>query len=479
MIDIGAFYKKVTQHGVIRNISVLSICNGVGLLIGMIINIRLARVMSPASFGQYGVLSAIVVTFLVIASLGLQNVVIRSIARNRTYSKDFFFSSFILKSIGFFCATAFLVIYQLFIVSSPPEYFTILLLILSLLSFCIIDEFQNIALGMEQMDFTGYINVLTSFLLLIVFWLLPEQSFTVRNVFAIYIVSQFFKAILLYIALIKKKLFTGNIRQEPRRDHLKSLFLQGIPFYILALCSMISNQFPVLFLDVNAGEEQVAFYNTANKLLQPMTLVIATTMSVLFPHLSKLFTEDKKKYQTQVKSIFSLITIAGIVLAFAVALFRNEVVFLIYGEEYRQTGYVMAYQCWYLVFFALFCFIGTILGSSDKQKLLSILSVFYALVSTPIIWIGSKYGAEALSVSFIIASIINMIYHWIVLQKNLPEPLSFKFSLGIFSFLLVSFSLSLLIPPDLNLFVKLIIIFACVSAFVLFECRKRKQTGIK
>jgi len=228
---------------------------------------------------------------------------------------------------------------------------------------------------------------------------------------------------------------------------------------------MLFNQLPILFLNLNSGAAEVAYFNTANKLLLPITLFITTAMTALFPNLSKLYIVDKIIYKEKIRTALFAIALLGVVGAVTVSFFSSEIVSVLYGHEYQNTSLVMTYQCWFIIAFAFFCFFGSIFSSADKQKLLSYLSIAYAIVSVPILWVGSLYGAEYLSLAFIVTAVINMSYHWYFMQKILPSPLSIAFTIKLFSFIVLPFCFSFLIPNQLGLSVKIFIYLCSLGLF--------------
>ncbi|WP_396186345.1 oligosaccharide flippase family protein [Flavobacterium sp.] len=455
--------KKFPKKSFVRNFSVLLSTNLLVSLIGMITSIYIARVLSPVHYGEYSVVLSVIGIFQVLASLGLSTTVTREVARNQDNSKQLFKVSIWAYWGGFFIASFFLLIYMLLEKESNSEVL-IGLMILSLFSQSLWTLYENIAFGMQRMEYSGFINLIMTSLLFVTYILIPTKNISVELVLLVSVIAQFFKDGLYYFYCKKNKLFTGEVNESKSlRIDVFKLIKDSLPFLIMGGFSMMSNQLPVLFLNANSGPEQVAYFNTANKLLLPITLFITTAMTALFPNLSKLYYENKESYKDKIKTALFAIAVLGVFGAVTVSFFRSEIVSLLYGNAYQSTGLVMAYQCWFIIAFAFFCFFGSIFSSADKQKLLSYLSIAYAIVSVPILWIGSKYGAEYLSLAFIITAVINMSYHWYFMQKILPTPLTSTFTLKLFGLIILPFGFSFLIPQNLGLGSKFFIYFGIIG----------------
>ncbi|MCF8320868.1 MAG: oligosaccharide flippase family protein [Flavobacterium sp.] len=462
---IKVFLEKFPKKSFVRNFSVLLSTNLLVSLIGMVTSIYIARVLSPIHYGEYAVILSTIAIFQVMASMGLSATVTRAVARNQENSKPIFKASIWAYSGGFFIASFFLLLYML-LVNETNSGFMIVLMILSLFSQSLWSIFENIAFGMQRMEYSGLINLILTGLLFVTYIVIPKAYISVALVLMVTVVAQLFKDGLYYYFCKKNKLFTVEVFEKGSYKTNAFQFVKdSLPFLIMGGFSMMSNQMPILFLNANSGAEQVAFFNTANKLLLPITLFITTAMTALFPNLSKIYLVDKESYKEKIKTSLFAIALLGIFGAITVSFFRSEIVSLLYGKAYQNTGLVMAYQCWFIIAFAFFCFFGSVFSSSDKQKLLSYLSIAYAVVSVPILWVGSHYGAEYLSLAFIITSVINMSYHWYFMQKTLPTPLTNTFTLKLFGLIILPFGFCFLIPENLGLGLK-IFIYLCTIGVI-------------
>lgn len=68
-----------------------------------------------------------------------------------------------------------------------------------------------------------------------------------------------------------------------------------------------------------------------------------------------------------------------------------------------------------------------------NKKMLTKISVLYAIVSFPIFIIGSKYGAIGLSWAFVIAALINMTYQWYIFRRLLQNLISYSYGIVLIS----------------------------------------------
>ena len=293
----------------------------------------------------------------------------------------------------------------------------------------------------------------------------------------IYFILNALKTVVYFIALRKTGCLTGGADDVNWKENALYIIKQSLPYYYLNLLTLVSNQIPILFLEYRSGVEQVGFFNIANKILTPMNLILNTALIALFPNLSKIFISDNQLFVKRVKHIFVIISLLGIVGAFAVTFFRTEAISIIYGKKYISSVLVLSYQCWYMALYSLVCLIGTLLGAIDRQKELGYLSIVSTVIQVPILWVGSKYGAEYLSAAFLVATIIGFVIHAFVINNFLKHSLKFSFFVKIFLGFVVAYIISILIPGQLNFLIKCVLFIFIMTAalYVLYN----KYKGVK
>lgn len=469
-------HKLFKGHVFLKNFSYLIAGNITSRAINMVTNVIVARWLEPAGYGLYSLVLTYVSLYSAIASLGLQYIINKLVARNQDNSRKFFYICLVLRCIGYLIA----VVVFLFSDIASFHLDTIILYAVLIGIFCdsLWGGLQSIAFGMQRMEWNSIIDVSTAALTLFTYILLQLSSnnlITVETVTWIYIGIYIIKNITYWGVLEKTHLITGNYSiKSIQKKECKTIIRESSPFYILVLMGLFTNQLPIVFLEDHSGINEVAYFNTANKLLLPLTILLSNALTALFPNQSQSFVQDREKFWRTSKQMLLIIIIGGSLLAFSVSVLKDDIVWLLYGQNYNSTGNVMAYQCWYIVLFAVFSLNGNILGAADKQKILMVESIVYAVITTPIIYYGSFYGADGLSISYVIASVINLFYLYYILHKISKSIFNFR-TVIISLFILLFFScFAYLIPSDTTIIVKVGLIVLIWLLTYRFYVAKRK-----
>lgn len=469
-------FKSLTSNNkILKNFSVLTLSNAFTQFLLIFTSIRIARSLDPLLFGTYNLLQLHISIFVVIASFGLRNIIIRSIARDKSIVKKIFLISMVIRAVGFLLSI--FLFCSFFFLYGSYDILLFILVIQCILSTVIFDVLESIAFGLEKMEFSGIINLLSTLFWLLTILLIPKNQISLHLIFGLLVFFNSVKTIIYFLSIYKANYIKGFSEQNIGRVEVVSFLKECFPYYYLGLFTLLSNQIPLLFLQYRSGVEQIGYFNIANKVLMPINLVLTTALAAIFPNLSRLFVANYPQFIKNVKLIFILIALFSITGAFGVTLFRQEVIHLMYGEKYVSSSLVLGYQCWYIAIYSCVCLIGTILGAINKQKQLSYMSIVCTVIQVPILWYGSKYGAQYLSAAFLVATSITFIIHVYVINLYLKNDLSYLFYFKIFLIYIIAYCISLLTPVNFSFLNKVLIFLFIGTTSAYFLYRKYMLSG--
>lgn len=470
--------KSLTANNkILKNFSVLTLSNAFTQFLLIFTSIKIARSLDPLLFGTYNLLQLHISIFVVIASFGLRNIIIRSVARDRSIVKKIFFISIIIRIIGFLLSI--LLFCSFYFLYGSYDTLLFILVIQCILSTVIFDVLESIAFGLEKMEFSGIINFLSTLFWLLTILLIPKNQISLHLIFGLLVFFNSIKTIIYFFSIYKANYIKGFSEEAVDKVQILSFVKECFPYYYLGLFTLLSNQIPLLFLQYRSGVEQIGFFNIASKVLMPINLVLTTALAAIFPNLSRLFVANYPQFIKNVKLIFMLIALFSVTGAFGVTLFRKEVIHLMYGEKYVSSSLVLGYQCWYIAIYSCVCLIGTILGAINKQKQLSYMSIICTVIQVPILWYGSKYGAQYLSAAFLVATSITFIIHVYVINLYLKKEIPYFFYLKISAIYIIAYAISLLTPVHFSLLNKIIIFLIITITGGFFLNRKYNLSGKK
>lgn len=266
----------------LKNFSVLTVSSIVTQFLAMFIGIKIARILSPYNFGLYNLLLLHVTIFTVIASLGIRRIIIRNIARDKSNINALLTNSMILRFFGIlFAILAFSIYYYYF-----RSYTFILfgLVILSVLMMVSFDYFDSLAFGLEKMEFSGFVNLLSTICWLVAILVIPEEKLTLMLIFTVFAIYTGFKAGIYLLVIRSRTNYSPKLGSTTNTNNSALMLAkESLPFYYLDLFTLLSMQIPILFLEYRSGTEQIGYFNIASKVLLPINLVVNTSLSAISP----------------------------------------------------------------------------------------------------------------------------------------------------------------------------------------------------
>ena len=456
------------------------VCQG----LGMLSTIRIARELAPAGYGRYNLTQTLAGLGVVLAELGLRNVVIRETARRPERSGELLLISGLLRGAALAVAAGGILAYGRLSESGVSLAFGAAAMGM-MIGQSAWDLLEYIAFGHERMEYSAGINLAGSAIWMFAVWGAPRAWLTAAHVSLGYALLQSGKALAYGLAVRRAGYARGGARRASWRASATWLAGQGMPFYWLTLLTAASNQLPVLFLNHRSGAAQVGLYHLGWRLTNPLQMLVLAALSALYPGLSQAGAADAGRFMRSVERALVGITLLGVAGAAAISLLRQEVVLLLFGPAYRATADAMAYQCWYTELLSVYSLIGTALAARDRQKWLAGLCTCYTALATPILWWGAGRGAAGLALAIVAGAVLNMGYHWEVFQRRLPRRLGAAYTLRLLALQGAGMALAWLVPPGLPLAARLALALmglaaalgAALALFMAGEGRRPTSAG--
>lgn len=463
--------RTLFQNRVVKNFSYLTIGSAIAQIISFITVLKVTRILAPDDYGLFTFMAAQGLLITTIGDLGIRNIVIRSIARNYERTNDLVFNGIILRALALIVVSFLYVAYNYFLGSLTQEQL-ILIFVFSFIN-CFSNLFENAFIGHEKMLPVSLVGIVHSVLWFLAVYTLPAEMLTPNFLFTIFLGLHLAKAAILFGFLKRYGLFVGKVQNFWNSS--KTLLKESWPYFALILVMMPFTRFSNNFLDINSTIDEVGYFNLAQKLIGPVSMVLDFALAAIFPNLSALWVKDKGKFNQFISSGFQYFMLIGLVLCFLFSLFVPEVVRLLFSANYQPAILVCQMQIWYLFLTSLDSFVGTILGATNKEKIILRLGIVNATVATPILFFGSQYGALGLSYGYVISFGLFQFYLWYVFRKSLK--IKVVGSTYIWLLFVLLFGLTYLIGPGESMMllgIKVLIALVIIGGSAIYFLRTYK-----
>jgi O-antigen/teichoic acid export membrane protein len=457
--------KKLSQNKVVQNFSFMTLGNVISQVLSLVTVLRITHFFAPDDYGLYTFITSQGLLLLNISDLGIQPIIVRSIARDKSNSTDLILNSLILRLLTVTFLTSIYFVYNHFFgILSIEE---VLFVGLCALVNAVWTILEYAFLGHQKMFSASVIKIFYGILWFGIVWLLPQDYFSVYNLIFIFVGLNILQGIALGILLKVKRMMIGT--RLSFFNSTKQILTQSWPYFSVMLIMIPVQQFYNIYLELNSNVEEIGFFNLARKLLTPVQMVLTYAVLAAFPSLSTLWIEDKDKFLKLITNGFQYFLIIGMTMAFLFNLFIKEIVIILFSPEYLPAVKVTQMQVWYTLLMSVNLTISTVFGSVNKEKLIFKLAVINGFISIPMLYYGSYYGAYGLSIAYVLSFAIMEVIVW----RSFTNILKIRIKKEVICWFMIIglFLISTFLVSYISLLIRILISILMLTAIVYYFIR--------
>lgn len=344
------------------------------MFVGLFVGIWVARYLGPEQFGLLSYAQSFVFLFTVIATLGLDGIVVRDIVKNECQCDELLGTAFVLKLIG-----AVLILPILWLASqftNNDGYTNILVFIVSLAaifqSFNVIDFYYQAKVQSKYVALTNTLSLSLSSIVKVALILVdaPLTAFAVVVVFDALILSV--GLIFFYRSSSRKKLLGWSFSAATARKMLKDSW----PLILSGLVVSVYMKIDQVMIKEMLGADAVGQYAAAVRLSEVWYFIPMVIANSVFPAILNAKKISEKLYMQRLQRLYTLMLWMAIGVAFPVTIFGDWLINLLYGVAYHEASGVLILHIWASVF--------VFLGVANSKWLLSENLQVYSMINTSI-----------------------------------------------------------------------------------------------
>ncbi|ERM81024.1 hypothetical protein P872_11520 [Rhodonellum psychrophilum GCM71 = DSM 17998] len=458
--------KKIIKHKVFQNFSFLTIGTAISQILSLLTVLKITKILLPDDYGLYTFIIAQGALLLTIADLGVQTIIVRAIAREPEKTKDLVINGILLRTLALILVSVIYIGYNYFLGNLTVLELSLVFLF-SLIS-CFGKLFEIVYIGNQKMLPPSIINLIYGFLWFLLVFLLPVAWVSINTLIIVFLGTSVLKNFTFYFSLKYHNLLIGKVQNFWISS--KNLIQESWPYFALTLVMLPYRKFSNNFLDINSTIEEVAFYNLSEKFIGPVSMILDIALIAIFPNLSALWISNIAKFKNVISEGFKYYMLLGILMSFLFTMFAYEILGFLFPPSYLPAVVICQLQVWFLLLSSVDSMIGTILGATNNEKKILQLGIVNSVISTPIIFYASKFGALGLSIAYLSTFSIFQFYIWFVFQKSVG--IKIKDKVLMWGLALILFIISYFLVENVGLLIKIVISFVVVLVSLRIVVRK-------
>jgi len=371
---------------------------GFGLLVGAWV----ARYLGTERFGLLNYVVALVALFAPVAKLGLDQIVVRDIARDRDCKEETLGTSFLLK-LGASVVTLVLAIATVSLLKPGNSEALWLLGIIS--AGTVFKSFDSIEYWFRSQVQAKYVvwSRNSAYVAINIVKIILIQIQAPLVAFAIALAVE---QVLAAIGMVIAYQLTGSLIQAWKVNiaRLQSLLKDSYPLILSGIVIAIYMRIDQIMLGQMVGEAAVGVYSVSVKISELWYFVPNAIINSVFPSIVQAKEIGESVYYRRIQKIFNLLATMSYVFAIATTFLAPYIINLLYGQQYAEAAGILTISIWAGLFVSLGLARETWLTTEGLMKFSAATTAVGAVVNIVLnsLLIG-RYGATGAAIATVIA----------------------------------------------------------------------------
>jgi O-antigen/teichoic acid export membrane protein len=322
-----------------ENASWLFVEKGFALVVGMVVGIYVARYLQPESFGLLNYAISFVSIFSAFSTLGMDQIIVRELAKKVQSSDELLGTGFMLK-VGGSLVLFILMIIILFFMDHDPFTNTLILIIAVAEIF---RSFEIISFFFQAQTLSKYIVKAQLIINLVISIIKVGLVFAQAPLiwFAIVIVIGTLLNAIGFLYTYSKR--AGNPwHWQFRKTVAYKLLSESWPLALYGIALHIQARVDQVMLGKMLNTAEVGQYSVALKFIEIFGFLPMVIMSTFSPAITRAKQVSPELYHNRLVNLYRLMFTAFLVVAIPIYFFAEYTITLLYGIEYQAAGYLLS-----------------------------------------------------------------------------------------------------------------------------------------
>lgn len=393
----------------------------VNVIFPLVTMMYVSRILLVDGIGKVSSAQNIVSYFTLLAALGLPTYGVKqiSIVRDNQTKTDKIFSELFLLNLCsslLFSGAYYFMIFQFSFFSNEIVLYSIIgmLIIFNILN---VDWFYQ---GREEYKYITIRSIMIKFLCFIFTILFINHTDDYLKYALILVLASVMNYVYNVIHLRK---YTSLVYKGL---DLKRHIVPILTLFIAVVAIEIYTLIDTTMLTVFYGDTEVGYYTTASKGIKVIRTLVTSVSAVFLPRISYYYASEKKeKFMELIQVGFKILFFISIPIAVGVLLTANDLVLILFGTSYIESGLIMKILSLSIITVAISNFIGyQILISIGREKDMMISTIIGAVVNIILnILLIFPYKYNGVAVASVLTELSVVLYQILIMKKYISIKL--------------------------------------------------------
>lgn len=403
----------ISLHRAVKNIIAILTGDVFSKMLGMVSTVILARYLGPEAYGKYCFILSYAFIFTVIADFGLNDLIVRDVARDHSLAAKYFAASFMIKAL-FSIISILLFIFSVYFMGYPKEIIVyVAMFSLSILFITFGNSVSSIFKAFERMQYSSLMVILNSSFLLFFVATIVYFEGTLFQIILSRVIALCVGSVIGFFILMRK---IAKPEFNVGFPYLKTIAKNAFPFLTVGLIHSLYFNLDVIMLSKMRGPIYVGWFTpAANDLFFSLLIIPTAIATVAYPIFSRQYHESTEKFRESFNFTVKVSIILGVAISAGVFMLAQEIIHFFFGSKYENSVIVLRIIALAISFIFVKEIVGfglATVGQVNTLMWLTILSLgLNAILNLILIPIYAHIGAAITSVICIFSSLVLSFYY--------------------------------------------------------------------
>lgn len=331
---------RPTLQSILSNTGWLLVDRILRLGVGLLVGVWIARYLGPEHLGLYSYAIAIVTLFSAIASLGLDNVVVRDIVRYPLQKEQILGTTFTLKLIG--GSVAFLLSIGVITLLRPGDQLSQQIVAITAAGtlFQATDTIDYWFQSQVQAKLTVYAKI-TAF---ICTTLLKVILLIYSAPLILFVLAGLIETILSAVGLLTSYRLNKYRLLDWRASFsvAQKLLRDGFPLILSGIVIMVYMRIDQVMLAEQAGDYETGLYSAAVKLAEAWYFIPSAIVTSSFPSIIKVRQTSEASFCSRIQQLYRLVAALSYLVALPTILLSGWLIQITFGPAYTESAPILS-----------------------------------------------------------------------------------------------------------------------------------------
>jgi O-antigen/teichoic acid export membrane protein len=456
-----------TIQTIAKNTAVLFAANIITSILSLILVIYIARYLGAVGFGKYSFALVFTGFFGIITNLGMNELIIREVARDKSKASKYLGNVAIIRAILSIIALV-LVVITINLMNYPEDTTTaVYIFALYTILLSVGNIFRVTFRAFEKMEYEAMINILVKGITVSLGLVVLFYGYGLIELAFVFLISSVFNLLFCFSICVKK---FARPKLEIDLDFWKEAIKTSIPFSLSSIFIMIYWRIDTVMLSVMKGDAVVGWYNAAYNLVFAFEPIVFIFMSAVFPVMSKLFVSSTDSLKIAYEKSIKYLLIIGLPISVGMMVLADKIILFIYTDAFTSSIIALQILAWGVLLLFLYRPALYLLGSINKQKQMAFIGGMGAIGNIALnLLLIPKFSYVGAGIATIATESLVVVLYFYYSSKYLYKPPIHKI---IIKPLIASLVMGIFVYQFKGLNLILVIVFAAVLYFfVLYVIR--------